>query len=128
MNRRIYININMSEKGVVTLDIVNVLKALSDETRLRILNLLYEKELCVCDLEESLGILQTKASRHLGYLKKAGLIECRKKAQWVYYSLVKDQDTEFINDLILKNLRNNEIYKMDLSNLDAWIKKKYIDC
>ncbi|WP_227018791.1 ArsR/SmtB family transcription factor [Sinanaerobacter chloroacetimidivorans] len=107
---------------------VNVLKALSDETRLRILNLLYEKELCVCDLEESLGILQTKVSRHLGYLKKAGLIESRKKAQWVYYSIAKNPDTEFINDLILKNLRNNEIYKMDLSNLAVWFKKKYIDC
>ena len=90
--------------------------------------MLYEKEVCVCDLEESLGILQTKASRHLGYLKKAGLIESRKKAQWVYYSIVKNPDTEFINDLILKTLRNNEIYKMDLSNLAAWIKKKYIDC
>lgn len=73
-------------KGVVKLDIVNVLKALSDETRLRILNILYDKELCVCDIKETLDVLQTKASRHLSYLKKARLISSRKKAQWVYYS------------------------------------------
>ncbi len=87
---------------VITLDIVHVLKALSDETRLRILNILYEKELCVCDIKESLDVLQTKASRHLSYLKKAGLISGRKKAQWVYYSLVQSPGTEFINDLINK--------------------------
>ena len=110
------------------MDIVNVLKALSDETRLRILNVLYEKELCVCDIKESLDVLQTKTSRHLSYLKKAGLISGRKKAQWVYYSLVKNQNTEFIHDLIEKTLRGNEPYETDLINLAAWLKKKNIDC
>jgi len=107
---------------------VNVLKALSDETRLRILNLLYERELCVCDIKESLDVLQTKTSRHLGYLKKAGLISSRKKAQWVYYSLAKNEETEFINDLIEKTLRGNEPYALDLANLAAWLRKKNIDC
>lgn len=111
-----------------TLEIVNVLKALSDETRLRILNILYDKELCVCDINESLDILQTKASRHLSYLKKAGLISSRKKAQWVYYSLVKNQSTGFINDLIEKTLRGKELYDKDLTNLAEWLKKKNIDC
>ncbi|HVI41523.1 MAG TPA: metalloregulator ArsR/SmtB family transcription factor [Anaerovoracaceae bacterium] len=116
------------DKGVVTLDIVNVLKGLSDETRLRILNLLYEKELCVCDITESLGIMQTKASRHLSYLKKAGLIKSRKQAQWVYYSIIKDEGTAFIGDLIEKSLRNSDPYDADLIELAAWIKKKNIDC
>ena len=113
---------------VVTLDIVKVLKALSDETRLRILNLLYEKELCVCDINESLDIIQTKASRHLSYLKKAGLIVGRKQAQWVYYSIIKDEDTAFIGDLIEKSLRNNQPYDNDLIQLAAWLKKKNINC
>jgi len=52
-------------------NLVDVLKALSDETRLRILNLLYEQELCVCDVMETLQISQAKASRHLIYLKNA---------------------------------------------------------
>ena len=115
-------------KEVVTLDIVNVLKALSDETRLRILNILYHKELCVCDIKGALDVLQTKASRHLGYLKQAGLISSRKKAQWVYYSLVNSQDTEFINDLITKTLRGREPYDKDLLNLAEWLKKKDFDC
>ncbi len=115
-------------KGVVTLDIVNVLKALSDETRLRILSILDEKELCVCDIKESLDVMQTKASRHLSYLKKAGLISSRKNAQWVYYSLNKNKDTEFINDLIHKTLRGNEPYEPDLLNLAAWLEKKNINC
>lgn len=72
--------------------------------------------------------MQTKASRHLSYLKKAGLIVSRKKAQWVYYSLVKNQNTEFISDLIEKTLRGNEPYDKDLINLAAWLKKKNIDC
>jgi Predicted transcriptional regulators len=52
-------------------NITEILKALSDETRLRILNLLYEKELCVCDIMGTLEITQAKASRHLIYLRNA---------------------------------------------------------
>jgi ArsR family transcriptional regulator len=107
---------------------VNVLKALSDETRLRILNILYDKELCVCDIKESLNVLQTKASRHLGYLKKAGLISSRKTAQWVYYTLNQEKNTAFINDFIMQALRGNEPYDTDLMNLDEWLKRKNIEC
>lgn len=58
--------------------LIDVLKALSNETRLRILNLLYEKELCVCDVMETLQISKAKASRHLIYFKNAGLVKDRK--------------------------------------------------
>jgi len=75
-----------------------------------------------------LDVLQTKASRHLSYLKQAGLISSRKKAQWVYYSLINDQNTEFIHNLIEKTLRGNEPYNTDLINRNAWLKKKDIDC
>lgn len=92
------------------------------------MNLLDERELCVCDIKESLEVMQTKASRHLSYLKKAGLISSRKKAQWVYYSLVKEQETEFINDLIKKTLRGKEPYEADLRNLAIWLEKKNINC
>jgi len=115
-------------REVVTLDIVNVLKALSDETRLRILNLLYARELCVCDINESLDIMQTNASRHLSYLKKMGLIKGRKQAQWVYYSIIKEEDTAFIGDLIEKSLRNNPPYDNDLIQLAAWLDKKNMNC
>lgn len=97
--------------------LVDVLKALSDETRLRILSLLYENELCVCEIMEILQISQAKASRHLIYLKNAGLVKDRKYAQWAYYSMCKDGQLKFIDSLVYDNLRNLEPYKTDLGNL-----------
>lgn len=108
--------------------VLNALKALSDETRLRIINLLYERELCVCDIMETLEITQTKASRHLSYLRNTGLVTDRKHAQWVYYSIVKEKDTGFINNLVYDNLRNTEEFRADLEKLDAWLKKKNVNC
>lgn len=104
--------------------LLDVLKALSDETRLRILNLLYVKELCVCDITETLQITQTKASRHLIYLKNAGLVTDRKQAQWVYYSISRDETMKFIDSLMFDNLRNLEQFKTDLDNLSEWLKRK----
>jgi ArsR family transcriptional regulator, arsenate/arsenite/antimonite-responsive transcriptional repressor len=72
-------------------NLLSALKSLSDETRLRILNLLYEKELCVCDIMETLKISQAKASRHLTCLKNAGMVSDRKHAQWVYYSVIRTE-------------------------------------
>ncbi len=62
-------------------------RALSDSTRLRILHLLKGGELCVCDLMGILRIPQAKTSRHLGYLRKAGLVTVREEGLWSYYSL-----------------------------------------
>ncbi|TCT12112.1 ArsR family transcriptional regulator [Natranaerovirga pectinivora] len=67
--------------------LVNILKAVGDGNRLRILHLLMEKELCVCELESLLDITQSNASRHLNKLKSAGIIESFKSAQWVYYRI-----------------------------------------
>lgn len=105
-----------------------VLKALSDETRLRIINLLYERELCVCDVMEVLQISQAKASRHLIYLKNSGLARDRKVAQWAYYSLAKDNSLKFIDNLVYDNLRNLEMYENDLENLQEWLKRKNKPC
>lgn len=108
--------------------LLNTLKALSDETRLRIINLLYEKELCVCDIMETLQITQTKASRHLSYLKNAGLVTDRKHAQWVYYSIINDDNNKFLDSLITDNLRNLDQFKSDLLSLQDWLKRKNISC
>lgn len=69
-------------------------KALADQTRLRILALLAagRGEVCVCDIHDSLKITQPKASRHLAYLKRAGLVEDRKEGLWVYYRLSEPTD------------------------------------
>lgn len=63
-------------------------KGLADENRLRILNLLFHGELCGCDVQYVLGASQSNVSRHLSYLKNAGLVTDRRSANRVYYSLV----------------------------------------
>jgi ArsR family transcriptional regulator, arsenate/arsenite/antimonite-responsive transcriptional repressor len=67
-------------------------KALADATRLRILGLLLTGEVCVCDIHESLRIPQSKASRHLAYLRKSGLVATRREGLWVHYRLGKLAD------------------------------------
>lgn len=63
-------------------------RACSDWTRLRILNLLrHRDELCVCDIVDLLGVPQPKASRHLRYLRKAGLVRVRQDGRWSHYAL-----------------------------------------
>ncbi len=63
-------------------------RAFSDRTRLRILNLLRAGELCVCDLINVIGVPQAKISRHLAYLRRAGLVRARKQGLWSYYALM----------------------------------------
>jgi ArsR family transcriptional regulator len=65
----------------------SLFNALADETRLRILNLLAEGELCVCDLMKILGEPQSKVSRHLAYLRRTGLVQGRKDGLWMHYRL-----------------------------------------
>jgi ArsR family transcriptional regulator, arsenate/arsenite/antimonite-responsive transcriptional repressor len=68
------------------------LKALADPTRLRILGLVAGGEVCVCHLHEALGVPQPTASRHLAYLRRAGLVEGRREGLWVYYRLAALSD------------------------------------
>ncbi|WP_319759274.1 metalloregulator ArsR/SmtB family transcription factor [Maridesulfovibrio sp.] len=65
------------------------IKALSDPTRLRIISLLANGELCICDLMEGLALPQSRISRHMSMLKNAGWVEGRRSGKWTYYSLVK---------------------------------------
>ncbi len=68
--------------------LADVLKALSDETRLQMMTLLLDREeLCVCDFVEALGLTQSKASRHLRYLYHAGLVEDRREGLWIHYRI-----------------------------------------
>jgi ArsR family transcriptional regulator len=68
-------------------ELTAVFKALSDGTRLRIVKLLEEGELCVCDIVAALDMIQPKVSFHLSTLKEAGLIRDRKQGKWIHYSL-----------------------------------------
>ncbi|REJ77400.1 MAG: ArsR family transcriptional regulator [Acidobacteria bacterium] len=66
--------------------------ALADRTRLRILNLLREDEICVCFFSEALNESQPKISRHLAYLRKSGLVDSRRDGKWMHYSLVVPEE------------------------------------
>ena len=66
---------------------IQLMKALSDETRLRIFNLLLERECCVCEVMQALDISQSRASRNLGILQNAGLLKTRRDGLWVLYSI-----------------------------------------
>lgn len=63
--------------------------ALADENRLRLLHLIKDGEICVCYLQEVLRTNQPKISRHLAYLKRAGLVEARREGKWMHYRLKK---------------------------------------
>jgi len=69
---------------------LRIFKALSDETRLRLLGVVWERELCVCEIEAALKLTQSNASKHLGILRNSGILICEKRAQWMYYRVNPD--------------------------------------
>jgi ArsR family transcriptional regulator len=66
--------------------------ALADKTRLRLLNLMRDEEVCVCFFTEVLGDSQPKISRHLAYLRNAGLVKARRDGKWMHYSIIEPED------------------------------------
>lgn len=71
-------------------ELVEQFKVLGDKTRLRILALLRQRELCVCDLTDVLGISQPGVSQHMRRLRQAGFVNERRGGQWIYYSLQRE--------------------------------------
>lgn len=95
-----------------------IFKSFSDEARIRILFLLYKKnELCISDLEHILDFTQTKTSRHITYLKNAGLVTFRKHDQWVFYFL-KEEVLEMIEQIFLF-LKKDPTLKKDLETFEV---------
>ncbi|MDF2572786.1 MAG: transcriptional regulator, ArsR family [Sporomusa sp.] len=104
------------------MDIVEILKALADETRIRILNLLYKETLCVCDLEEILKLSQSNASRHITKLKNSKLIVGTKQAQWIYYRVDEKilDKYAFLKELLSKELENDPRCQKDMVRLKRY--------
>jgi len=94
------------------LNLAEIFKALGDENRIRILNLLIRQELCVCEIETLLDMTQSNASRHLNKLKTSGVITSEKKSQWVYYRI----DDKFIheNNLLYEFIKNKLVENTQL--------------
>jgi ArsR family transcriptional regulator len=76
------------ERSPKTYDLALLFAALSDRTRLRLLNLMDGREVCVCYFVEILGQSQPKISRHLAYLRRAGVVAARREGKWMHYKIV----------------------------------------
>lgn len=101
------------------IEMEGLFKALADVTRLRILGLLLTGEVCVCDIHESLKIPQSKASRHLAYLRKSGLVETRRDGLWVHYRLGRFADPVLaaIGDAVRHALTHIDTVRRDAERL-----------
>ena len=104
------------------MDIVEMLKAMGDEIRLRILNLLYKQTLCVCDLEEILNISQSNASRHISMLRRTGLVTGQKQAQWIFYRVDENvlEQHEFVQKFLDTELDKNKQCVKDMERMKTY--------
>ena len=101
-------------------DTVKAFKALSDETRLRILNIVMERECCVCEVMQALDISQTRASRNLAALYNAGFLKLRKDGLWSLYSIDEEGMSDYLTDMVqavTKSLKMNKIAALDRERL-----------
>ena len=101
-------------------NLASLFAALADDTRLRLLNLMAGREVCVCYYVEILAQSQPKISRHLAYLRKAGIVAARREGKWMHYSICPPADAAAASILaaVLASLGRNEQMQIDLVMLD----------
>lgn len=95
-------------------------RALADPTRLRLLNLMSEQEICVCYFIEVIGAPQPKISRHLAYLRRAGLVAARREGKWMHYHLTVPSDSHAASILksTIEGLKENKEIQRDRERLN----------
>lgn len=98
---------------------VMLFNALADPTRLRLLNLMRDGEICVCYFVEILKEAQPKISRHLAYLRRAGIVHTRREGKWMHYGITRPAQTVMaqILDDVLTWMRNDPVMVKDRSKL-----------
>ncbi len=106
------------ERKSASLD--QLFRALADPTRLRLLNLMAEQEMCVCYFIEVLNAPQPKISRHLAYLRRAGIVSARREGKWMHYKLKFPQDTYAASILrtTIDALRQDLVIQQDWERLN----------
>ncbi|MBC8016500.1 MAG: metalloregulator ArsR/SmtB family transcription factor [Sporomusaceae bacterium] len=104
------------------MNLIRILKALGDGTRLSIVNLLRVETLCVCEIEAIIQSSQSNVSRHLGKLRDAGIIYSEKKSQWVYYGINMElvNQYSFIKTLLKEDLAKHPEYQEELAKLKIY--------
>ena len=107
------------ERSPKTYDLALLFAALSDRTRLRLLNLMDGREVCVCYFVEILGQSQPKISRHLAYLRRAGVVAARREGKWMYYKIIAPSHlgAARILRVTLAVLREEKAMQADLARL-----------
>ncbi len=97
--------------------------ALADKTRLRLLNLMRDGEVCVCFFAETLGTNNPKISRHLAYLKRADLVSARRDGKWMHYSLQTPSDKNALEvfNSTMKMLESDKQMKADKANMAKFV-------
>ncbi len=100
-------------------DLVQLFAALADPTRLRLLNLMDGREVCVCYFVEILHQAQPKISRHLAYLRRAGIVDARREGKWMHYKMERPRDkaAASILDAVLASLKSDRAMQADLATL-----------
>lgn len=99
----------------------SLFRALADRTRLRLLNLMGDQELCVCYFVQILQTTQPKISRHLAYLRRAGIVAARRQGTWMHYRIVVPQDARAAGILreVLASLGDDREMQRDLARLNT---------
>ena len=107
------------------MDLELTFKALADNTRLRLIHLLGDDELCVCSCVEVLKTNQPKISRHLAYLRRAGLVTARRDGKWTHYRLTQPSDTHVarIFTELRARLANDPQMQSDKARLESTLSK-----
>ena len=111
-------------------DVIKVLKALCDETRLRMFMLIEQEELCVCEVMQILDMHQSRISRHLNILRDAGLARARRQGTWMFYSSATNESSEHhaaIAEALKKWMKDKEIVRRDLARLEKCIADRGAD-
>jgi ArsR family transcriptional regulator len=106
-------------RGSKSVSLAGLFAALADTTRLRLLNLMAGHEVCVCHFVEILGQSQPKISRHLAYLRQAGMVEARREGKWMHYSICTPADAAAASILAaaLAALGNDKQMRADRAKL-----------
>lgn len=97
--------------------ITQIFKALSDSNRLRILKMLEQKPLCVCEITAALQLATSTVSKHLSILREAGFIRDEKEGKWVNYTLHTENKTAQLYPIVSEWLKSEEIVKQDIEKL-----------
>jgi ArsR family transcriptional regulator, arsenate/arsenite/antimonite-responsive transcriptional repressor len=114
-----YIGRMSKQRPSIALD--SLFRALADQTRLRLLNLIGNREICVCYFVEILGMSQPKISRHLAYLRRAGIVASRREGKWIHYrlSIPRDKAVASVLRETLKHLAVKPEMQRDVAKLGS---------